>query len=334
MKTSRWLPVLLLTGCAGEPPVEEELVTTTQLVRAENGGEVVLEDGARLVFEPGALGEDSEVVFSRSACTGAYAHPMFGTCRYEVAGLPSGEHPRYQLLLPRTSPEGEPVLRKRASQGYASLLDSNATAELISATGVGPAVFAGVSTLGTVEDSRFADLVFTACGGDLLGTWELDHTCGATSDILGTYSSGGNDPYDVCSDTEVFIDEPFSVDGSVSFTMRSDDVGELEVRSSHKQWEVSIVAQSCLDRAKLPCGDACVDEEGLCVCTYLESQGTDAMGDFWGYGDEGEFVFTSESPTSSEPTRPGGRYCVDGDELTIEYPGRNGAPYYLRYRRN
>ena len=304
------------------------------------GGEVLLDDGAKLVFEPGALSADSEVVFSRSACTGAYAHSMFGSCRYEVAGLESEQDARYQLVLPRTSPTGDPVLRKRASQGFASLLDSNATTEAIRASGVGPGVYAGITTPPSVEDARCTELEFSPCGGELDGSWTLAQACGSIPNITGEQYSGATEPYEVCTDAEVFVDSPFTVGGKLRFSEYV-GVGFFELNRNHELWEYSVVAQSCLDRAGSTCDPFCSSEEGACVCTYFKSQASSGSGEFWEYGDEGEFRTRSEPSENPEDqgsedyeVGPGIPYCVQGDDLTVKYRGSDGAPYFLRYTRD
>ena len=314
---------LMLFACAGSR--DDLPVVETASIVAADGGVITLPDGATLTIPPGALAADGEVAFTRVTCGGVYSLKSFGGCLYSVGDAAWAG--RFEVALPRRGDDRVQMVRG-APDGLRPLIDSTSDGDLLSATSSGSNVFTSRVADYNPVDQRCDDVPFTPCGGDLEGTWHLVRACGSVSELTGISWEGPN-PFAACADHDYMTDYPFTVDGSVEFGAEGSSAeggtsGAFWATNSAtilKHEMVSLACMAIVDGGS-SCQAECVQENGVCDCTYFMADGSGGREGAWEYADEGT-ITVDGTPN---------RYCVAGDGLTIEYVGAEG-PYVMIYER-
>ncbi len=162
---------------------------------------------------------------------------------------------------------------------------------------------------------------FTACGGDITGTWEYSGSCVSfPDDAFG--GSGEDNPFADCTEPPTVS---FSLDISGDVTFGSD--GSFAANQTTQVTGGYSIPNSCLEELGATCdqvggtpdGDACLaggDEEepelDMTTGTYTTDGGT--------------LVVVSDDDTG-EPDEDAGAttYCVRGDTLTVHFENSDGS---------
>ncbi len=127
-------------------------------------------------------------------------------------------------------------------------------------------------------------------------------------------------PHEACDPFDHYMDYPFSIEGSLEFQ----DDGALRTLETFQISGHTLVTEECLAEVGEECGDDCVLDNGVCDCVSLSSVGQRGSNDEWTPGDPGTFLYF-EQPFE---------YCANGDRLTVEFPGYEGARHLRVYERS
>lgn len=289
----------------------EQNVST--IVQAAIGTTLALEDGTRVVIPAGALESDAEVSLSRETCEGIYAATRFQSCVYRVSAPDAALVGRYTVSIPS---RGEAGARTDCAvaltdDGWRCLVDTETSGESSEASASAFTDFAIRASSNDLADDRCTDAPFEPCGGDLLGNWTLTGVCGSMQEVLGVTFSFDNPPYEACDPFDHYMDYPFSIEGSLEFQ----DDGVLRTLETFQISGHTLVTEECLAEVGEACGDDCVLENGVCDCLSLSSAGQGGSSAEWTPGDSGTFFYYEQAF----------EYCVNGDRLTVEFPGYDGA---------
>ncbi|MBU1536054.1 hypothetical protein KKF84_12090, partial [Myxococcota bacterium] len=169
------------------------------------------------------------------------------------------------------------------------------------------------STKISMSDNALTDLATDLCrSGDLLGSWQLVYALGSVTDVTGTSWSGGPDYEGTCDPGDQYLTHTFSHDERLTFTdVPSDDGGfNMDFSIYDTIYQYSISTAECLDRLDLTCtSDVCVDEEGICTCFYMETDGMSSGGIYYYLDEEGRWLTGPDGSIKD--------YCVTGDSLVV-----------------
>jgi len=302
--------------------------STSAWVEAAVGGVLALDDGARLELPAGALTTDATVVFSRVTCEGYVRGSDFDGCLYEVAleGAPDAVlHERLVLSLP--SAEATPgCLMGHDEEGWRCQGDWAADTGVVRATATSPGAFVLRSPpkVGTVTPNAGTDLPFEACGGDLIGDWQLALAFGTVAALTGTESDlppGYTDcaPYEHYEGLTFFINENLSVTPGGE----GDAVATWSTTGGYTVYAHSATTAACLDLHQETCPSSCEQVAGVCGCLIREAAGNGSGGDSLHEDAEGQLTLGGQVL----------EYCVLGDTLTVRRVGPLGPTLKMYTRR-
>ncbi len=301
------------------------------MIFADEGGSILLSDGAELVIPPGVLSQDTEVTLTRVTCGRTLKAAEFASCAYEVRGRPELDlQGRYELKLPSRDPSVQPAcVFSMTSEGWRC--QANAL------TGIGHAVTMptrfGAFALHADNPSLspmnlMTDLDFDICGGNLFGMWELAFFAGPAEAFMEVVFYPPNPAFQVC--------EPYShyagniVHGVKTLTITpttgdGPEVARYEEYHYHEGYELNITTEECLAKAGFECSiqsPHCTSEGGICTCRL-------PFGTLWG-GDV--FLYEVEDGYSLSEGGPPLEYCVLEDTL-IHCRIHEGFPACWVYQR-
>jgi hypothetical protein len=320
------LGIVGAAACSMDSDSSGALVTGEQnvstIVQAAVGATLALEDGTRVVIPAGVLESDAEVGLSRETCEGVYATTRFKSCVYRVSAPDAALVGRYTVLLPSRGETGVPTDCAVAltDDGWRCLVDTETSDEAAEASASAFTDFAIRASSDDLADDRCTDVPFEPCGGDLLGNWTLMGTCGSMQEVLGVTFSFDSSPYEACDPFDHYMDYPFSIEGALEFH----DDGVLRTLEAFQISGHTLVTEECLAEVGEECGDDCILESGVCDCLSLSSAGQGGTSAEWTPGEPGTFRYYEQAF----------EYCVNGDRLTVEFPGYGGATHFRVYERS
>ena len=155
-------------------------------------------------------------------------------------------------------------------------------------------------------------LEFSACGGELQGTWELQDTCGISETLF-------DEPAE-CTDATFETHERFDV------VLEFGDDGTYEFTPSGTTSATYKISTDCLDALEITCddyGDSFGDDGS---CTLEDDCQCDVTTDASTIGNEsGTYAVdgTTLTTTPNDDAPDEVEYCVDGDTLTIATPSED-----------
>lgn len=147
------------------------------------------------------------------------------------------------------------------------------------------------------------DCDFTACGGDITGTWNLTSACGLSA-IFGD-PTGGACPGFASDDQGLSLTGTVSFNADMSYDLTTMVSGNVNL----------MVPLSCLPPMSA-CSDldvavsgTCTDDNGVCDCA-IPLDTTDNESGTWS-------TSGNQLTTTSMGTDEVGEYCVEGNSLTV-----------------
>lgn len=296
--------LLLGIGCRSALPTPLGPASTSATITASEGGTLELE-GATLDIPAGVLEADTEVRLERVRCGGALQGDLFAGCVWRVDG-DAGLNGRYQVSLPT---DADASMVARADGAWRRLLDTSVDQRGVHGSRSGWSLLTAV----TQVPPSCTDPPFTACGGDVEGTWTLDSSCIQVSDLFLSY--GGSDPYASCEPGEAIVSEypfregtlTFSGDGAPS--EGEEGASSYSDQGTERVLQVDTLTHACAATTGLQCDPQyCVEDAATCTCTWETHVAASVGGGYWSYVDD----TTLRRDNSTTP------YCVEGDRLTLE----------------
>ncbi|PKN47359.1 MAG: hypothetical protein CVU59_03145 [Deltaproteobacteria bacterium HGW-Deltaproteobacteria-17] len=297
--------------------VPEHPVSVSAFVVAAEGGTLVLPDGARVVFPPGALSQDAEVTFIRVACGRTLQAAEFASCAYEVSAADGTSlADRYELTLPGRDPAAvSTCVFSMTGDGWRCQAEARTNSGSATTSASRFSTFVLHQQVPQTDSMNLmADLEFGLCGGDIFGEWEFVFYVGpqeAFTSITLTKDPG----FERC--------EPFSYyEGVITHKTEtltfSPSSGQPWVGDGHRQeyttgYILQIMTDACLATAGYECSVQtpwCENVNGLCACRAPYEEG--------GYGDI--FLYEVEDGYSMSEFSTRSDLCVIGDWLFYHIP--------------
>lgn len=307
------------TGTINDPTTEVLApAEVTELVVAEDGGELTLDDGTTLSVPPGALNSDAEITLVRETCAGVYASRAFPSCRYGVEAPGAELDGEFTLSLPRTqgAAESSACLAAWSDEGFVCLAAADQGSDTVTAPASLLTSFVVMTTLDEVRDPQQVDLPFTPCGGDVIGDWSLVATNGGAFSF--TSELPELDDYATCDADEHYQSYRSSLEETLSFQeggWPTEDPAEVknhfESNASEENFEFKVVTEGCLERVGETCSPDCNNHEGVCECLLPRGGGGGGGETFWWYADETTLAFFTTEYS----------YCVEDDMLSLSWTG-------------
>jgi hypothetical protein len=294
----------------------------TQHITAAAGGTVADATGAATLTIPaGSLSADLDITLAETA-------PQTGTVSNVYDFGPSGTQfskpATLVLQMPSgvTIPTGQtPTLATYDGTKWAAITGSSFASGAVSGPVAHFSMYSIILVNGqaTVTDSCSSTVTgFTACGGSLVGTWNLTDFCVANGALGGDPTDGG------CPGASM----TGSITPSGSITFNSDGSYSQSVLNLTLTQTLTIPT-SCVPSGKtcdptslnINTGDggtaSCAVTGANCVCTGTAPQNPSAA-------KSGTYTTSGTSLTTDD----GGAtpYCVQGTTLTVQDPGKSGSP--------
>lgn len=283
--------------------------TQAAWIVAAVGGELALDDGARLEIPAGALTEDATVILSRVTCEGYVQGADFDGCLYEVevAAELTG---RLSVQLPTDATDAPGCLMEMDDEGWRCEADSATETGFVRATASasGSFVLRSPSAVGQVTPNAGTDLPFEICGGDLYGEWKLGLAFGTVEALTG-FSSEKVPRYENCEPYHHYEGETFFINETLTVAAGGENgaVATYDTTGGFSVYTHSATTQSCLDLNTESCPSPCVMTAGVCGCLIRDMAGSNSSGKYLFEDTEGQLLL-DEQPLE---------YCVLGDTLTI-----------------
>lgn len=297
-------------------PHASEPESTSATLTAAEGGTLTLADGAELRIPAESLSRDAAVVFERTACEPVHFARDFGSCPYTFSTEATLEG-RVEISLPSDS--NASCVMTETELGWRCLGDSQIEASMARASTSRVARFALRTPDERYRDQTCADMPLEHCGGDIIGTWKLIKSCGTLEQTTGIAFSGPS-PYASCPDGEHQRSYPFSVNETLSFfdgPIDPDSPGDAYSREFGAEvWKHEVVTESCLASIGESCHQDCRKVAGVCDCVWPKTSGGGSNSSSYTIDENGNLYFEG----SPNPIR----YCIHGDQLTMEFPSRDG----------
>ncbi len=283
--------------------------TQAAWIVAAVGGEIVLDDGARLEIPAGVLTEDATVILSRVTCEGYVQGADFDGCLYEVEASVALTG-RLSVQLPTNVADGPGCLMAMDDEGWRCEADSAAETGSVRATASAPGAFVlrAPATVGQVTPNAGTDLPFEICGGDLYGEWKLALAFGTVEALTG-FTSETAPRYGNCEPFHHYEGETFFINETLTVTAGGEDgaVATYDTTGGFSVYTHSATTQVCLNLNEESCPSPCVMTAGVCGCLIRDTAGNVASGKYLYEDTEGQLIL-DQLPLE---------YCVLGDTLTV-----------------
>ncbi len=348
MQAKRWGAWILLLGmlvvCAGCGSDDEDAngadftgeigESASAMITAADGGTLQTESGSVLLTVPaGALAEDIELSVETLAVDEMPDAANLGSYVFEFGpdGTEFSEAVTLELAFAGSVPEGKQAMLAVLADGAWETITGSALADgkvtgavnhfsrfVIRFTDEGSEI--------TTEDQICQDMPFTACGGDIVGEWEVETLC-----LSGTLVGGDNPWADLdesCQDTvfgmELTWGGTITLNGDGTFSQYLTSVVNyfFEFDQDCLTYLAESAEQDFGDTPEAVCQYAseesdmgpCIYADQVCSCETAPSDDPYIIDMSGTYSTDGNNLeVTSEGNTSSV------EYCRDGDYLLAEW---------------
>ena len=309
-------------GGNGQGNVGEEV---SQVVTAADGGELATVGGDALVTIPaGALAEDTEISIKVLDSEGLPNEDNLAGSVYEFGpdGTEFLKPVTIALELTGEAPEGKKaVLAFLEGDTWEEVAGSSESGDLVSGDVTHFSKFVILFVDGQAvlvsDDELCQDLSFSACGGAVVGVWEVEALCMGDIPL-------GEDPFKdhpECSDTTQF-NIYWDWIGTVEMASDGSFSQDLAMKVTYDIifYDACLTAVSdgeatpetlCQDVNEQQDFGVCEYGSGQCNCTG-EAQQTEIKGEGTYSVDGSTLSITADGSTSDS------LFCVDGDSLTVE----------------
>ncbi|MBN2724404.1 MAG: hypothetical protein JXR95_10070 [Deltaproteobacteria bacterium] len=300
-------------------------VSVSVFIKSEEGGEITLDDEAKVTIPAGALTQDATIVFSRLTCDGYFRHQAFAGCLYDVKAENTSLAKEYQVQLPVKKLDAQ-CISSNSEEGFRCQIDS-----LISDNSVlgSAAEFTNFTLNATkkfngITPNYMSDILLQNCGGDIFGEWELLYFIGSDFHIIGVEFTPST-KYDSCEPYSRFETRTFNLLENLSITpVEGESYANFTWYREYTGYEVEITTLNCLESVGDECtpNGVCSIEDDFCNCVKpIYSSGS---GDTPLYEVAGGISFYNDG----EPIV----YCVNEDTL-FWYQGTGDQSALSIYKR-
>jgi hypothetical protein len=300
---------------AGAPIGEE--------ITAAEGGTVEV-DGMTLDIPAGALTEDTEITVQEISKAGLPNASDIASAVFDLG--PDGTQFELPVTLsfdfdPSETPEGkEAVLAWLDGSAWTELADSQIDGETVTATTSHFTVFAVIWKSTGQVGGTCDDLAFEACGGDLVGQWEITIGCAMLA-------ADASDPLPMCDGDSITLSVDLTgaieFNEDLSYASTNDLVQELSATLP----KACLMGTSCDQLADD--GEPPFEDTGdACERTTTGAASSNEVGTYVLEGNT--LTLTEEGEVAQAPDE----YCVQGDTLTVRHVDEEGNEVFFRAARN
>lgn len=286
--------------------------TVSKDVSAATGG-TVEGPGVKLDIPPGALSEDTTISVTVKSKAGIPGQDTVASSVFEMGpdGLQFSQPVTVRLDFDASNPPADSTAQIAVLEGstWRALGDSAVSGSSVTATTTHFSTFAVVWTAGSGQTGGMCGNDFTACGGDIVGTWAFSAACATLAP--GTDPFGGQCPtatmtleVDVSGTVDFAGDGTYAVENTVAVTMTAD------------------FPKSCLPQGAT-C-EAIADEKPVTdtgdSCLLTDAQPAETNSESGTYTASGSTLTLTDQGGTPED----GEYCVTGSTATVRLTDENG----------
>jgi hypothetical protein len=289
---------LLAFGCGGDDDGGGVGEMVSVDVNAEDGGEVEIGE-ATLTIPGGALAENTTITAETISADGLPDEGSLTGVAYDFGpdGLEFLTPVTLELPVDGTPGDGQ--------EAVVSWLDGDTWVD-VNSTVSGGTVSADIEHFTTFivrfRDAGPVSCDFSACGGDITGTWNINGLCA---------NQLGDGFEEFCPTAVVDI----VIDGSGTVTFNQDNTFEVNLDITG---DIDINFPADCTTGAPSCDGLLGSDPGDPVCTGTPSSGCDCSAVIDDTNaDSGTYTTSGNDITFDDDTEPG-QYCVDGDVLTVQ----------------
>lgn len=290
--------------------------TVTVDISAEAGGEIEIGD-ATLTIPPGALAEDTTITVTTSDPESLPGSETLTGLAYDFGPDGTTFLVPVTLALPMVGSLGE------GQEAVVSWLDEDRDTWEDVPSSVASGRVAGEIEHFTTFIVRFRDATgpvsceFSACGGDIVGTYDITGVCAVTAEGDGIFDS-------ICP--EAIVEIVFDGSGTISFNEDMTYEGAIQRAGEFDVSFPESCANVCVALGESEGATCTSNAGGGCDCTgTFEPDPDDASGT---YVLDGSSITMTENPgQGEEPSPQSGEYCRDGNTLSVRMINARGSVF-------